>query len=378
MRVMHINSNYGRDLFYRDLYDLQSQSHRLLVVVPSRLPGQVRPSSHGPYSVEIPLGRTQNPLMFKRNYGRAYGFVSQLISQEPPDLVHAHTLFSNGVLAYWAHRQFGIPYVVAVRDTDLRIFVKYAPMLVPLGRRILGSAARIIFLSKSFRDATMQRLVEAGDRNRLLSRSHVIPNGVSPYWLDNPGLPRSFSATGDLRFLLVGAISARKNPLGAAHRIANELRMSSRAWSLTVMGKTPWSPNPIVTRWARQIERRLKNTSHVVLTQHGSPDEVRHAMQSADIFILLSKYETFGRVYLEALSQGLPVLYTKGQGFDGLYPDGDIGFPVDLKVGNDLGGAVDRIISDYDAMSARCLARAQAAGWGAIKQQYDEIYRLVV
>ena len=39
-----------------------------------------------------------------------------------------------------------------------------------------------------------------------------------------------------------------------------------------------------------------------------------------DIFCMNSFYETFGLVYLEALSQQLPIIYTLNQGVDGLIP----------------------------------------------------------
>lgn len=38
-----------------------------------------------------------------------------------------------------------------------------------------------------------------------------------------------------------------------------------------------------------------------------------------------SHKETFGLVYAEAMSQGLPIIYTKNQGFDGQFPDGYVG-----------------------------------------------------
>ena len=41
-----------------------------------------------------------------------------------------------------------------------------------------------------------------------------------------------------------------------------------------------------------------------------------------------SIHESFGRVYAEAMTQGVPVIYSKGQGFDGIYPDGHVGYSV--------------------------------------------------
>ena len=51
-------------------------------------------------------------------------------------------------------------------------------------------------------------------------------------------------------------------------------------------------------------------------------------MRSCSVFAMPSIFETFGLVYLEALSQNLPVVYTKGQGIDGMF-DNTVGIGVD-------------------------------------------------
>ena len=55
--------------------------------------------------------------------------------------------------------------------------------------------------------------------------------------------------------------------------------------------------------------------------------------KSAHIFVMPSLTETFGIVFIEALSQGLPLIYTKGQGIDGYFPQGFVGYaynPLDV------------------------------------------------
>lgn len=49
--------------------------------------------------------------------------------------------------------------------------------------------------------------------------------------------------------------------------------------------------------------------------------QLREAFSISDIFVMPSKPETFGLVYVEALSQGLPILYAKGEGFDGYFDE---------------------------------------------------------
>lgn len=40
------------------------------------------------------------------------------------DYLHAHSLFSNGYIAMKIKERYGIPYIVAVRDTDINKFLK--------------------------------------------------------------------------------------------------------------------------------------------------------------------------------------------------------------------------------------------------------------
>lgn len=55
-------------------------------------------------------------------------------------------------------------------------------------------------------------------------------------------------------------------------------------------------------------------------------EKVLEEMQKSDIFILPSVNETFGMVYLEAMSSGCITVCTKNDGIDGIIKDGENGF----------------------------------------------------
>ncbi|MEN6511517.1 MAG: glycosyltransferase family 4 protein [Chloroherpetonaceae bacterium] len=59
-----------------------------------------------------------------------------------------------------------------------------------------------------------------------------------------------------------------------------------------------------------------------------SRNEVLQIMSSSDVFIMPSVNETFGIVYLEAMSRGCITIGTKGEGIDGIIEDGINGFLV--------------------------------------------------
>ena len=53
-----------------------------------------------------------------------------------------------------------------------------------------------------------------------------------------------------------------------------------------------------------------------------------------------SSNETFGLVFIEALSQSLPIIYTKGEGIDGYFKDDFIGKAVNSKDNQSIAYAI--------------------------------------
>ena len=64
--------------------------------------------------------------------------------------------------------------------------------------------------------------------------------------------------------------------------------------------------------------------------------------------------ETFGLVYLEALSQNLPVVYTKGQGIDGLF-DESVGIGVNPLSVEDIAEALRTILENQELFSNKTI-----------------------
>ena len=96
--------------------------------------------------------------------------------------------------------------------------------------------------------------------------------------------------------------------------------------------------------------------------------------RKSDIFIMPSFYETFGLVYLEAMSQGLPIIYTKGQGIDGYFKDGIVGYSVNPKSVNDIVKKIEMIIRNYNKISKNCYNLVNNFSWDKIAKIYCDTY----
>ncbi|MBO4690504.1 MAG: glycosyltransferase family 4 protein [Paludibacteraceae bacterium] len=277
-------------------------------------------------------------------------------------LIHAHTLFSSGYLAYQLHKKFGIPYIVAVRNTDVNVFFKHMPHLRHIGREVVAHAQKVIFISPAYRDQVIGKYLPLD----LINYAEVIPNGIDPYFLEN--MSQHSSSKDAIRLIYVGRIEKAKN-IHTIVKVADILAEQGKNVKLTLIGKI------IDKQYQRLIESR---NSHIEWHDQCPKQNVMNFLRKNDIFIMPSYAETFGLVYAEAMSQGLPVIHTKGQGFDGFFPDGEIGYAVPAENAKDIVSAIDCILKNYNKMSNNCVKEVHHFDWKSIAQKYDNIYQSII
>lgn len=278
------------------------------------------------------------------------------------DLIHAHSLFSNGYVAFELNRRFGIPYLVAVRNTDVNVFLKRRPHLRNLGMKILGNAHKIVFLSEAYRKEVIGGYVAADLRDAFLEKSHVIPNGINPLFHQNtPKL--NLKTSNAIKVIQVGDINRNKNQLTVA-KACEQLVSEGIPVRFTVIGEIRDS----------RVAKSLQKREFVSVKPRLSQDELLREYRDADVFAMPSRRETFGISYVEAMSQGLPVIYTKGQGFDGRYPDGLIGYAVDSADSEEIAMRIKTLAERKEAMFGTCIQEARKFDWSEIASEYDQLY----
>ncbi|HLR37631.1 MAG TPA: glycosyltransferase family 4 protein, partial [Chitinophagaceae bacterium] len=116
-----------------------------------------------------------------------------------------------------------------------------------------------------------------------------------------------------------------------------------------------------------------------IFTYHGKiydKDKLMKIMRSCDIFAMPSRNETFGLVYVESMLQGLPILYTAGEGIDGYYTE-TIGEKVSkVAEAEEIATGLKKMIKDLGTYHIPTNKLLENHDWSSIAKKYLKIYNL--
>ncbi len=278
------------------------------------------------------------------------------------DGIHAHTLFNGG----WAVRKIkektGVPYVVSVRNTDLNTFLSI-PLFKKIAVKIVNDAAAVQFLSAPYKDAFLKKCY-ANNPDPVCKKSFVIPNGLESFWLENISAPKKLPNPKELRLLCVGKIDANKNAKSIlkAMQILEKRGISAK---LTIIGQVVDA----------KVQKELSEYKNTEILPYMTKEQLIDHYRNSDIYVMPSIRESFGRVYAEAMTQGLPVIFTRSQGFDGLFDDGVVGYAVKPLNCVEIADAIEKISNRYEEISRNCVEKCNLFDWTTIAKRLEDMYQ---
>lgn len=310
--------------------------------------------------------RVKGFLFFRLKLWRISRKCGKYYQKIPLDILHGNMLFCDGYLCRKLARQKNIPFCVSVRDTDINSkFLWKLPWTKSMGLANLAGASAVIFLSPKYLDKLIAKLPPKY-KETVRRKAYIVPNGIDDYYIDNAAFKGPL-ASDDLRLIFVGKISKRKNleTTAAACRL-----LIDRGYNtvLNVVG-------PVADQ---RYEKLIEDTPFIHYFGKCEKEQVLGHLRASDIFVMPSHTETFGLVYLEAMTQGLPVIYTRGQGFDGQFEEGTVGFSVDDNSPEEIAERVIAIKENYETMSRNATAMASKYSWGEAAGKYMDVYRNVI
>lgn len=293
---------------------------------------------------------------FKRKY--KYNALIRHSELNKFDAVHACTLFSEGIIAYDIKKEFGIPYTVAVRATDINLYLSKMPHLWLIGRKILKEASKVIFITPIIQKNLLSKFAIKGLQKQIVSKSNIIPNGIDSFWFEN--IKEKTNAIPH-KILYIGRFDKNKNVERLIKAVLS-LKIDFPDIELNLIGGGDSEHNRIM-KYCEQNS----STIHF-LGRIDDKNELLKQIRNNEIFAMVSHSETFGLVYLEAMSQGLPVLYSRGQGIDESFPNnvGECAYSYNTQ---EIANKLRTMLTSYNYYSIKA-SDLTFYSWPIIAQQY--------
>ena len=367
MKLLHICCNLAGSTVFPQLFEaLREEGLEQEVFVPEKHASNA--GKNQPKGVRTHTAMTvrkTDAIFFFRKAQRSVPEILRRVDMEGVDLIHAHTLFTDGWIAKNLGERTGKPYAVTLRYSDIEVIWKYMPHLRQKAREILRGAKKVVFLSPAARDKVLSGWLKGEERRKIEEKSAIIPNGIDPRWLDG-GVRTKI---GDpVRVGFAGLLNDRKRPLDAlaAIREANRQQNTVR-FALRACGDGPQK---------EKLTAALEE-GDVYLGKISGMKAMKDFYAGCDLLLVPSTAETFGMVYLEAMSRGVPVLYTKGQGFDGQFPEGEVGFSVPAGDVQTMARRLVECAAGHSERSARCIERAKEYAWPIVARKWMEMYQSI-
>lgn len=364
MKVLHINSYYSVSPFYKNLFEMQiKKGIDTQVYVPVSKNFNDKKRDYGDYTKLVKSYGKYDRYFFYIKHRKILKDIVNQFNISNYDILHAHSLFSNGYIAYKLNKKFDIPYIVAVRDTDVNTFFKKMPHLRKIGINILCNAKKVVFLSSSYKKKTIEQYLPKDIRQEVMNKSFVIPNGADQFWLNNKPTEIRSVCNKEIKIIFAGRISKRKN-ISTTIKACEVLINKGYKVKFTVVGRIEDQ---------KEFKKIIKN-DFVTYVKPQPKETLIKLYRDNEIFIMPSLTETFGLVYVEAMSQGLPVIYSKNQGFDGQFEEGIVGYNVENLNYLEIAKRIIDVIGNYEEISKNCIELSNKFDWEKIVMDYYNLY----
>jgi len=376
-KILQISNDFVNQKIYINLVEhISERGYKQVVYVPIKKEERRKISSndieYDIKGVEFFLSFILSYNIFSRlRYYRKINFIlndiESKIDLEQVGLVHSHFLFSDGGVAYLLKKKYNIPYIVNVRASDIFTFFHKMIHLRKFGNKIMNQAEQVIYINHSYKEIFKKKYL-LDNFHSVLEKTRIIPNAIEDKWFNKE--PNERKVTNDLiKLIYVGRIIKRKK-LDVVIKALQMLNSDKNGYNfcLEVVGDGNYL-------------QKVKSIANEHVTFHGKITDYNKLLDiysQSHIFVMPSVKETFGLVYIEALSQGLPIIYCKNEGVDGFFENGSVGYSVFPNSVTEVAESIISILKDYENISTNSKKLAKTFNWNEITKRYIDIYKEIL
>jgi glycosyltransferase involved in cell wall biosynthesis len=218
----------------------------------------------------------------------------KMVSENSYDIIHAHFIFPDGILAYLLSKFTGIPFIITTHGSDVPgfnpdRFIRMHKLLPPLWKLIIRSCSQVICLSEF-----LENLLK---KSAPVANTVIIPNGFP--------LGRFRSERLKLKKILIVTRMFKRKGVQHFLKAVDGLALDHE---IHIVGDGPY---------LNDLKQQAKSIS-APIQFHGfienSSEEFRELIETSKIFVFPSESENFPIVLLEAMDAGMAIITTRNTG----------------------------------------------------------------
>jgi glycosyltransferase involved in cell wall biosynthesis len=199
------------------------------------------------------------------------------------------------------------------------------------------------------------------------NNTFIAASGVSRPFIE-AGLPAPKTFGLIQKFIYVGLLMQRKYPTAVVEALAQVYK--NEEFDLTFIGNGDEKQN------IQDSYDKLNCRGKLTLTGRIPRVEVINYLKESDVFVMISKDEIFGLVYLEAMALGCITIAARNEGVDGIIEDGVNGFLCEAGNVEELVSIIQKIrsmsLGELNEMSRRAKETAEAYSDVNVAERYLE------
>jgi len=373
-KIVHIANDYSGSTVYKNLIgELNNLKIEQTVYTPVKTARSI-----GKNKIELQSGseiiysnilnKSVDRIFYRLKVKKILTDIESKVDFSRVKLIHAHTWYSDGGVAYLLSKKYNIPYVVTVRNSDLNTFQKYLLHERAFGKKILENAKIVVLIAASYKSRVLSLPSLQSIKKELETKIQIIPNGVDPYWIEHVRKKEPPKEPDNIfNILFIGKFSKGKN-ISALQKAVILIQKEGRFKVLL----------HIVGGDGNEMQKVLQQTEAFpdLFKYYGKvydKEQLLQIFRSCDIFAMPSKHETFGLVYVESMLQGLPVLYTHNEGIDGFYEE-NIGEKVQGFSIKEIKQKLENLMLNLKHYTIPTEKIIQTHDWTLIAKIYQKIY----
>lgn len=289
-------------------------------------------------------------------------------------IVHFFFSLPTGLLRFLPGKHREIPYIVSLRGSDVPNYDSFNKslqlahkLLMPITRTIWRHSSQVVALSSALAKTAAE--VDGGVDIK------IIPNGIeSELFVNDPSIKyqhRLKHPTDRVQLICVTRLIERKG----VQVLLRAIKQLDDSVYLTIIGEGNYRVE------LEALARQLDIESKVQFYGYCPREELVEFYNISDIFVLPSMAESFGMVFVEAMSCGLPVIGARVGGVPDIIKE-DNGILVEPDSAEDLAMAIHTLVSQPELREQFGLANREKAvaeySWRGVGERYEEVYKLTL